>query len=306
MNNITHVVLAGDRDYARYLLDGKPNKCLIEFSGKKLLSLTFAALGSASEVRRVIFVGPRNLQEKEGLIPDNLNGKPVIFLPQRRSLSENVLAASRVADKIWPGGLVVFLTNDAPLLTASELDSFAIAAAQSQVSVAIGVSKILDDQLCDPLVKQYIRSMVLTSDGLFLLANQIALRTAEPTLLKTLQKLFDVRKQSRWIPIIRTLLFALAHKPMRKGIRGWLRSVMAKRVWLLQRNTAFASRFGLSCAEIETRLTELLECESGIAIVRLSSGLGCFDADTVEQLTELRNLISTQNQSLRKLEVAHA
>jgi len=93
--------------------------------------------------------------------------------------------------------------------------------------------------------------------------------------------------------VLRTLLYAATSSHMRGGISTWMRHVAAKRIWLLQPNGSLAGRLSLPCREIESRLGNLLDAGSPVAIVDVPDAVGCFDADTLDQLRELRKALGS-------------
>ena len=299
MRNIIHVLLAGDKNYDRFLLENR-NKCLLEFSGKKLLDLTLSAFSSASLVKALVVVGPDNLKH---FIPSALAHRPVFFLQQRGSLSENVEAALDFVEERWPDNHTIFVTNDAPLLTGTELDNFATITREQNADVNIAISRIVSSQLSDPLIKQYIRSAVIVSDGIYLLGNQIALSKPSKELLPTIQRFFDMRKQSHFTTEILTLLYSLRQSNTRKAIYYWIRLIVAKRLWMLAADSKLSNKIAISLQKVELGLGRLLGDNACVRINEVPNALGCFDADTPLQLLELRKTLEDREQ---KVEVAHA
>ncbi len=299
--NPVHVLLAGDRDYAPYLLEGR-NKCLLEFPSGKLLDLTLAAFASAAEVRTLLVVGPELLSPN---IPHRMAGKSVSFLPQEKSFSQNICTALEWVGQNHPGSSAIFVTNDAPLLTSRELDSFARMSARQDVDINVAVARISAATLGDPLVREYVRSIVALSNGLFLLANQVSLSVATVSLVSTLQEIFELRKQSRYLTSLRTLYYVLEEWGDLKVLGTWLRLVVAKKVWMLRPDSKLVKDISVSLREVESSLLRLVGQKFSLSITEVPLALGCFDADTPEQLQKLRNaILLTESEAL--LEAAHA
>jgi hypothetical protein len=301
MNTVTHVLLAGDRDYVPYLLE-KRNTCLLEFPSGKLLDLTLDALAAASNVRDLVVIGPELLAPR---IPRTIGGKSTFFLPQENSFSSNVYAALRWVQANRPGNSAVFVTNDAPLLTSAELDRFAAVVVNQDADINVAVARISPELLDDPLVSQYIRSIVTLSDGLYLLANQVALSSDAISVVRTLQRLFDLRKQSQFGTSIRTFCFVLREWRSVRAITTWLRAVLAKRAWLLFPDSRLVRRMSLPLQDVESSLERLLGYSLRVRINEISGALGCFDADTPHQLDELRKVVASDIELETKLETSH-
>lgn len=302
MNPVTHVLLAGDRDYFPYLLESR-NTCLLEFPSGKLIDLTLDVLAAASNVRVLLVVGPELLAPR---IPRTIGGKPTFFLPQKNSFSQNVYAALRWVQENRPGSSAIFVTNDAPLLTSAEIDRFASVVINQDADINVAVARILPELLNDPLVSQYVRSIVTLSDGLYLLANQVALSTAAVDLVRTLQRLFDLRKQSQLVTSMRTFCFVLKEWRSIRAIVTWLRVVLAKRTWLLLPDSKLVRRVSLPVQGVESSLERLLGHRLRVRINEIPDALGCFDADTPQQLHELRKVIASNMELKSKREASHA
>jgi hypothetical protein len=193
--------------------------------------------------------------------------------------------------------LAIFLTNDAPLLTNAELDSFASVVLQQAADINVAVSRIPPETLKDPLVRQYARSIVGLSDGLYLLANQISLSDAAIDLVGTLQGLFDLRKQSRLGTKIRTFCFVLNEWSNISAIATWLRITLAKRAWMLLPTSKVLERMSISLKQIELSLGTLLGHGLRVRINEIPEAFGCFDADTPQQLSELRKVVASSQRS---------
>jgi hypothetical protein len=292
LSSVVHVLLAGDRDYAPHLLDFQSNKCLIQFGFGKLLDLTLRALGDASSVKTLVVIGPELLAPR---VPRNLRGTPTWFLPQQASFSQNVYAALRWIQKNKPGSLAIFLTNDAPLLTGAELDGFASVVLQQSADVNVAVSRVAAKTLDDPLVREYSRSIVSLSDGLYMLANQVSLSESAIDLMVTLQALFDLRKQSQLGTKMRTLRFVLKAWPSIEAIAAWFRIALAKKAWMLAPTSRLLARMSIPLKQVELSLAALLGHGLRVRINEIPESLGCFDADTPQQLRELRKVIATSH-----------
>lgn len=299
--SVVHVLLAGDREYAPYLLDFRSNKCLLEFPSGDLIDLTLAALRNASSVKTLLVVGPEILAPR---VPKRLDGKPTWFLVQEATFSQNVDAALRWIKRNKPGASAIFLTNDAPLLTSAELNRFASVVLDQRADINVAVSRI--ETLNDLLVQQYTRSLVGLSDGLYLLANQISISVDAADLVGTLQAVFDLRKQSKFRTKLLTCLFVLKEWRSIRAIATWLRLVLAKRVWLFAQNPKVLSATSVSLQELESSLEALFRHRLHVRINEIPEALGCFDADTPQQLHELRKVIATKLELESKLEASHA
>ncbi|MFZ1700746.1 MAG: nucleotidyltransferase family protein [Pyrinomonadaceae bacterium] len=285
-----HVLLAGDRKYSKFLLEGR-NKCLLEFQTGRLLGRTLHALENAQRVKTVLVVGPELLGE---LIPASLPSKPISLLIQKDSFSENLLAALEWIQHNHPGSPAVFVTNDAPLLTSEELDEFAQSVVQQPADINIAVFRTHPITLADPLVQQYIRSIVALSDGLFLLANQVSLSAASADLLEAGQKIFDLRKQSKYGTSLRTFYYLVREWGSGKNVISWLRLIIAKKVWLMVPKSSLNSWVGISLGEIEMRLGRAIGQKLRLRITEIPNAFGAFDADTPSQLKELRSVVEQQ------------
>jgi hypothetical protein len=293
-SSLVHVLLAGDKDYEPHLLDFRSNKSLLQFPSGELIDLTLGALATASSVKTLVVIGPEHLARR---IPKSMRGNPTWFLPQHASFSDNVYAALRWIQKNKPGSLGIFLTNDAPLLTPAELDSFASVVLQQAVDINVAISRISTETLHDPLVRQYVRSIVGLSDGLYLLANQVSLSDAAIHLVGTLQALFDLRKQSRLRTKIRTFTFVLREWSNIRTMATWLRVALAKRAWMLSPTSKVLPRLSIPLKQVESNLAALLAPGLRVRINEIPGALGCFDADTMPQLRELRKVIATSQTS---------
>src|ERR1700674_3000081 len=108
MNTAIHVLLAGDKDYDPFLLDGLTNKCFLKFSAGELFDLTLGALASATHVKFLLVVGPELLRPR---IARALRGKPTAFLEQQESFSQNVVAALLWIKEHHQGSPAIFVTN---------------------------------------------------------------------------------------------------------------------------------------------------------------------------------------------------
>ena len=293
--------MAGDRDYAPHLLDFRSNKCLLQFPAGELIDLTLGALATAASVNTLLVVGPELLAPR---IPKNIRGKPTSFLRQQASFSQNVYAALRWTQENRPGSLAIFLTNDAPLLTNAELDNFASVVLQQAVDINVAVSRISPETLDDPLVRQYARSIVGLSDGLYLLANQVSLSDAAIDLVGTLQGLFDLRKQSRLGTKIRTFCFVLNEWSNIRAIAMWLRITLAKRAWMLSPTSKVLERVSIPLKQVELSLGALLGHDLRVRVNEIPEALGCFDADTTQQLRELRKVAATSHKVAVEVEAS--
>jgi hypothetical protein len=302
MNHVTHVLLAGDKDYAPFMLEGR-NNSLLDLSGRLLIEFTIDAFSSTTLVDKLVIVGPVDLSSK---IPSRIRNIPTTFLPQQNSLSENVAAALDLIHERWAEDITIFVTNDAPLLTGFEIDGFAATVLAEPLDIHIATRRIESDLLSDPLVKQYVQSLVALSDGTYLLANQIALSYRSRGLVRTIQQFFDLRKQSTYAAFSKTLIQALKQPSTRASLIPWLRLVIAKSLWSMWPGARLNRVVGLSPPQVETGLEQLIGDNLRIRISEIPDALGCFDADTAGQLQELRKLIATQTEAIRKLEVAHA
>jgi len=301
MNSPIHVLLAGDREYSPFLLEGLTNKSFLEMPDGQLLNRTLRAIVDARYVKVLVVVGPELLRPR---IPRSLNGIRTVFIEQRDSFSENVSVALQWVQQHYPSSSAIFITNDAPLLTSGELDRFASVVESDHAAINIAVARVPEADLQSSLVRQYIRSIVTLSDGPYLIANQVSLTPAVIEIISTIQALFDLRKQSRLKTSGRTLIYALRQSKNLKIVMMWLRLIVAKRVWLRKPRSQVVSKVALPVAAIESGLEEFIGHNLRVRITEIPDSMGCFDADTQEQLEELRKVITTQPQF--KPKAAHA
>lgn len=280
--SISLALLAGDVGYSQFLLEDR-NKALLEVAGRSFLSCVLDSVARTSEFDAVYVIGPVPVLQATPRLAGRL---PVIGIAQGHSVGANL---RRVLDRAQPPTTaIVAVTCDAPLVSAEELDAFARVLRRTTNDIVVGIS-VQGDGFDARFTRAYQRSMIPLNDGPCLVENIVGVKLAGRHLLAECDRVFRLRKQTRFSTKIRTVGSFVALRPMRHLIGLWGRIVLAKWIWRASGRGPLAFRVAPSVREIDRALA--VAFGGSLGVVSSTVVGACWDVDTPSQLELVREII---------------
>ena len=114
------LILAGDKE--SYVSVHQKNKAFLPLKEKFLVEYVIEAIDRSKFVKRIFVVGP--LEQLMSHIDTSVYQKPVAFLPQSKSVIDNILKSYETMYTWKSDYPVLIVPSDIPLTTPSEIDAF--------------------------------------------------------------------------------------------------------------------------------------------------------------------------------------
>jgi molybdopterin-guanine dinucleotide biosynthesis protein A len=286
----TLAILAGDRYREAFLVD-KVNKALLTFGGRTCLERLLDAVDQSPSFARVVVVGPPALDDA---IDRAGCSKPVNRADQGVSLMDNMRRAYDAAEVADEEEL--FLTTvDIPLVQADELERFVRLVEESPCNAIVGFAHGNWRAQHGGLAQHYQRSMIVARGGPYLMGNMFAGPKAVLKCAEILEPARRVRKQSRLANVLRAFrIFVFLGPKAGPATIVWLRSTIARWLWLRHRDYDRVPRIAPELPQIAKATTKLVSGKVNVGIVDIGGEGACFDLDDVEQYTAMQRLFNQE------------